>query len=188
MAPCRIFTKGIQSFEIQSDLLSGNGLQPAKDFYFVFEQHSADCGKKIKYSSWVPNLTIPVTMLYVPMLYAFVSVLKCSVDWQSSDDPRVNEAERCYEFTVINPLLYSSLSLIGYTVMYSLMTTYLTAAENEDFEEGLIDYTRISVIIMKNGYLMLTISSLLLRKYIFREAWNIVLLVIMLGYNIFFRS
>ncbi|KAI8986049.1 hypothetical protein BDB01DRAFT_787496 [Pilobolus umbonatus] len=198
---------GNKSSEIVSLILNAGGLMPdmRTPTWYMYSLWTAFTGTflslivgivihfiNLKYpykinTRWIRWFIPVATLLYIPILTAFVSSAAC----QSLNKPvnAYSRTLRCNSPTIIPPL-YFWLSLIGYLFAYFMLTIFLTSHERLP-RKNEIAYKSISIAFIKNMGLLLAIVYLLVESTThvnrMRSILSIIIILTMICYNIKIR-
>ncbi|KAJ1927724.1 hypothetical protein IWQ60_002696 [Tieghemiomyces parasiticus] len=134
---------------------------------------------------WVSYFVPIVSLLYLPVLMVFVSSAQCLSKQVFSEGAAGSPSDldrgnlfKCHG-PGIQPVAYLVASLVGYTIAYVMMTTFVTSYDRTPVE-GEILFKSKSVAMIKNLSLLLTIDFLLVPNE-FSKVRSIISLVIMIG-------
>ncbi|KAJ1657522.1 hypothetical protein IWQ61_003089 [Dispira simplex] len=131
---------------------------------------------------WVSYFVPIVSLLYLPILVVFVSSAQCLskqvFNVQDQEDPDQGGLLKCHAPNV-QPVAYFIASLVGYTVAYVMMTTFVTSYDRTPVE-GEILFKSKPIAIIKNLSLLLTIDFLLVPNH-FSRLRSTLSLVILIG-------
>ncbi|KAJ1961105.1 hypothetical protein IWQ62_003983, partial [Dispira parvispora] len=131
---------------------------------------------------WVSYFVPIVSLLYLPILVVFVSSAQCLskqvFNLKDQEDPDQGGLLKCHAPNV-QPVAYFIISLVGYTVAYVMMTTFVTSYDRTPVE-GEILFKSKPIAIIKNLSLLLTIDFLLVPSH-FNRLRSTLSLVILIG-------